>query len=166
MVLPKLYAISILYTLNLRNDMREERDSSYAISTHTYSHPVTIPPVMRHKVNPTGSVDSGGLDAVSGIGQSPGSTPGEWKGRNSSVRRLDVHVETVLTRTTRKVGDVEVSQVLRSPPIVILDPVYCPILKSNAVFQSQCFQNGMDPIKSLKEGTDEEDDQSSWEVKK
>jgi hypothetical protein len=110
MVLPKLYAIALMYTLNLRNEMRDERNSNHAIPTQTYSHPPAVSPLIRRRVNRAGSVDSAGLDVVSGISPANGPTTREWKRRSSSVRRLDVHVETVLTRTTRKVGDIEVSQ--------------------------------------------------------
>jgi len=150
-----------MYTLNLRNEMRDERDNNHAISTQTYSHPPAVSPLIRRRVNRAGSVDSAGLDVVSGISPANGPTTREWKRRSSSVRRLDVHVETVLTRTTRKVGDIEVSQTLS-----VRHSVAQSVL--TFFFQLQDFQNGMDPIKSpvLKDGNDEDDDHDSWEVKK
>jgi hypothetical protein len=87
MVLPKLYAIALMYTLNLRNEMRDERDSNHAISTQTYSHPPAVSPLIRCRVNRTGSVDSARLDVISGIGPANGPTTGEWKRRSSSVKR-------------------------------------------------------------------------------
>ncbi|PVF94917.1 hypothetical protein CPB86DRAFT_788596 [Serendipita vermifera] len=39
MVLPKLYAISLMYTLNVRNELRSERGSSYGISMRPLSYP-------------------------------------------------------------------------------------------------------------------------------
>lgn len=116
MVLPMLYAISLLYTLNTRNELQRERMSSNDVSVHDRSR-VTRPGSQNPlSFNPKRSF--GGTDlntpgrempyrsassverGMSGRGRSRGGSAG---------RRLDVHVETTVTRSQGIDGDVEVS---------------------------------------------------------
>lgn len=97
MILPKLYAISLLYTLNLRNDMRNERMTSHERSTGSKTHPTGV---GKHSFVPgtnnyprgqsVGNVERG----VSFIGKGRG-----LSFNNGQAGRVGgIHVETQITR--------------------------------------------------------------------
>jgi hypothetical protein len=117
MVLPKLYAISLMYTLNLRNKLRSERMTSHERSTGTNPNHLG----KRSFVPNDLAYRSGGATIVSNAG-SPGQMErgvsfvggrgrGYSGGHTTSRGRLDgIHVEThISTHGGSSGGGVEVS---------------------------------------------------------
>lgn len=120
MVLPMLYAISLMYTLNTRNELQRERMSSNDPSAHDRSRatrPGSQNPLSFNPKRSFGGTEMGGPNmpyrsassverGISGRGRSRGGSAG---------RRLDVHVETVVTRSQGMDADVEMDDFISDP---------------------------------------------------
>ncbi|KAG8847135.1 hypothetical protein FRB91_012066 [Serendipita sp. 411] len=103
MVLPKLYAISLLYTLNVRNEIRNDRTTSQNPSSGTHPNLTHVGKrsFLPGDMNSRGGISAGGPGAVergvSFVGRGrgfSGGTPGGYHQSRPS-RKLDgIHVET------------------------------------------------------------------------
>jgi len=99
-VLPMLYAISLLYTLNLRNELRGERMTSHERSTGSR----TGAGIGKQSFIPGGNTYRGAGVSNAGIGNAERGVSFIGKGRgmsfnNGQSRKMDgIHVETQITR--------------------------------------------------------------------
>ncbi|CAG7853224.1 SubName: Full=Uncharacterized protein {ECO:0000313/EMBL:CCA72913.1} [Serendipita indica DSM 11827] len=93
MVLPKLYAVSLLYTLNIRNEMRTERMTSHERSTGTHPGPTHVGGKRSFIPNDLAYRSAGNVER--GVSFVAGRGRGMSGGNTMGGRRVDgIHVET------------------------------------------------------------------------
>ena len=120
MTLPKLYAISLLYTLNIRNEMRTERMTSHERSTGT--HPGATHGAKKSFIPGDLAYRSGG-NVERGVSFMAGRGRGMSAGGGMTSRRMDgIHVEThIQTNGGSSGNNVEVSPHLEPGDILADD---------------------------------------------